>query len=59
VGDERWREKKITKFSVPSGRVNDGNADGKIRSIIFLRDGKIARDFSICCLEDNMLFLSQ
>lgn len=25
-----------------SDRVNDGNIDSKIRSIIFLRDGKIA-----------------
>lgn len=46
--------KNNLKVSSLSDRANDGNIDSKIRSIIFLRDGKIAF-FSICCLEDNML----
>lgn len=34
--------KNNPKVSSLSDRVNDGNIDSKIRSIIFLRDGKIA-----------------
>lgn len=42
--------------SVLGDRVNDGNTDDKKQINYLLRDGKIAGDFSIFCLEDNTLF---
>lgn len=41
LGDSVGDENNL-KVSCLSDRVNDGNIDSKIRSIIFLRDGKIA-----------------
>lgn len=41
------RVKNNFKFSSLGDRVSDGSIDSKIRSIIFLRDGKIAFFFNL------------